>query len=145
MNVDADFSDIPKATISLDDGTSFELPTYAVEYKHMEGGGLIEPHPLYDYFFYVGGAEFTFDSGYTEEERELHFSEIKEIVFQDDIEDNFDEREYPAEVTYRDGTTETLNFRFYNYYGNWLEFYCPYRISYDLDRSSMAIKSIQFE
>lgn len=145
MTSDADFSDMSKVRVGLNDGTTFEMPASAMEYVHYEGGGMTQPHPLYDDFFYTGSAEFSSDTGYAEEEKELLFSEIMEVVFEEDPSGALGKREFPAEVTYRDGTSETLNFRFFNLYGNALEFYCPFRVSYNLNRYNFMIKSITFD
>ena len=144
MSQAPDFSKVRTGRITLTDGTVYELPVTAMEYNHYEGGGFVRPHPVYDYFFLVGGAEFDSSSGYAEEERELAFGTLKQIEFINDNADELGDREFPAIVTYRDGTTEELNFRFYNYYGNYLEFYYPDRQSIDLDRYDFSLAKIEF-
>ena len=137
-----DFSKIRTGRVTLTDGTVYELPVTAMEYNHYEGGGFVRPHPTYDYCFLTGSAEFDSSTGYAEEERELPFSTLKEIEFSD--REGLGDREFPATVTYRDGQTEALNFRFYNYYGNALELYCPGRISIDLDDYVFCLSKIEF-
>lgn len=138
-----DFSNIRTGRITLTDGTVFELPVNAMEYEHYEGGGLVVPHPVYDYFFYTGSAEFG-DNGYAEDEQELPFSAVKQIEFHNEGEDGLDQRAFPATVTYRDGSTEEINFRFYNYYGNSLDLYCPGRFSIDLHRRDFPLSLVEF-
>ena len=142
MSSTPDFSRIRAGRITLTDGTVFELPVTAMEYNHYEGGGFVRPHPVYNYFFYIGSAEYEYGAGYKEAEQELPFSTIKTIEFIQG--DNYGDREFPATVTYRDGRTETVNFRFYNYYGNYLDFYLPSRYSINLSRSRFSIAKIEF-
>ncbi len=138
-----DFSRVRTGRLTLTDGTVYELPVTAMEYDHFEGGGFVMPHRVYDYFFYTGSAEWSSDTGYAEEEQELPFSTFTEIEFLNDDQANLREREFPAIVKYRDGHTEQLNIRFYNYYGNYLDFYCPERYSIELYRSRFEIAKIE--
>jgi hypothetical protein len=136
-----DFSKIKIGRISLTDGTVYELPVTAIEYNHPVGGGVILPHPEYDYFFYTGSAEWDINTGYSEDEKELLFNAFTEIDFSS--EDNLGEREFPATVIFKDGHIEELNFRFYNYYGNSLDFYCPNRMSIRLSRSDFSLSKLE--
>ena len=138
-----DFSGIRAGRITLTDGTVFELPVTAMEYCHYLAGLFVAPYLNYNYCFYIGSAEYDNTTGYKEEEQKLPFSVIKRIDFLGG--NNQGIREFPATLAYRDGRTETVNFRFYNFYGNNLDFYCTSRISLKLIRSSFSILSIEFD